>query len=63
MASLDVSATFDVVNVKLLLKRLKIIRLPKDIIELVEVWLSTKYFYVNINDNNSNLNISETEII
>ena len=34
LASLDLSATFDAVNTKLLLKRLKIIGLPKDILDL-----------------------------
>ena len=63
MASLDLSAAFDVVNVELLLKRLKIVGLPEDIIELIKVWLSTRYYYVNINGNNSNIHILKTGII
>ena len=39
MSSIDLSAAFDVVNVKLLLKRLNIIGLPKDVIKLIEIWL------------------------
>ena len=48
MASLDLSSAFDVVNVKLLLKRLKIIGLPEDVILLVEIWLKQRLFYVDI---------------
>ena len=53
MASLDLSAAFDVVNVELLLKRLKIIGLPDDLIILVRNWLSIRYFYVTVDGNNS----------
>ena len=53
MASLDLSAVFDVVNVDLLLKRLKIIGLPHDIIDLLAKWLSNRFFYVSIGDSNS----------
>ena len=35
MANLDLSSAFDVVNVKLLLKRMRIVGLPNDIIKLV----------------------------
>ena len=48
MASLDLSAAFDVVNVKLLLKRLKVIGLPHDVIKLIRVWLEQRHFYVDI---------------
>ena len=53
MASLDLSAAFDIVNVNLLLKRLKIIGLPDDVIELIKVWLKGRSFYVNIDGKNS----------
>ena len=49
MASIDLSAAFDLVNTKLLLKRLKIIGLPPDILRLIELWLTKRSFYVNIN--------------
>ena len=39
MASVDLSSAFDVVNIKLLLKRLKIMGLPNDLIELIKEWL------------------------
>ena len=48
MSSLDLSSAFNVVNVQLLIKRLKIIGIPNDIISLVDEWLTTRYFYVNI---------------
>jgi hypothetical protein len=53
MASIDLSGAFDLVNVELLPKRMKIIGLPNDIIEIVEKWLTTKYIYVSIKGNNS----------
>ena len=53
MASLDLSAAFDVVNTKLLMKRLKIIGLPDDVIKLIDVWLSERTFYVDLNGKTS----------
>ena len=49
MSSIDLSAAFDVVNIKLLIKRLKIIGLQTDIIELIKIWLDNRLFYVDIN--------------
>jgi hypothetical protein len=48
MASLDLSAAFDIVNVQLLLKRLKILGMPTDLINLIEVWLTERKFYVEV---------------
>ena len=53
MATLDLSSAFDVVNVELLLKRLKIMGLPSDIVFLVSEWLTTRYFYVSLEGGNS----------
>ena len=53
MASLDLSAAFDVVNVELLIKRLRIIGLPNDVIELIQKWLTGRSFYVSIDGLNS----------
>ena len=53
MASIDLSAAFDLVNTNLLLKRLKIIGLPPDILRLIELWLTKRSFYVNIKEKNS----------
>lgn len=53
MASIDLSAAFDLVNTKLLVKRLKIIGLPSDIVRLIELWLGHRSFYVSINGTNS----------
>ena len=39
MASIDLSAAFDVVEVALLIKRMKIMGLPADVIRLVELYL------------------------
>jgi hypothetical protein len=38
MSSLDLSAAFDIVNIKLLLKRLKIFGLPSELIDLIRAW-------------------------
>jgi hypothetical protein len=48
MASLDLSAAFDVVNVDLLLVRLKKIGLPTDVINLLESWLRDRQCYVDL---------------
>ena len=53
MASLDLSLAFDLVNVKLLLKRLKIIGLPNDVVEMIKIWLEERMFYVNVRGRNS----------
>ena len=48
MASIDLSAAFDVVDVPLLIKRMKIMGLPEDVVRLVNVWLTEHYFYVEV---------------
>ena len=48
MSSLDLSAGFDVVNDQLL-KRLKIIGIPKGIVDLIKIWLTQRQYFVNIN--------------
>ena len=53
MASLDLSTAFDVVNVGLLLKHMKLIGLSPDHIELVSKWLTNRYFYVSLDIGNS----------
>ena len=53
VASLDLSSAFDLVNIKLLIKRLTIIGLPNDVIQLIKVWLIHRPYYVSIDGNNS----------
>ena len=53
VSSLDLSSAFDIVNVKLLLKRLRIIGLPSDVVDLIRVWLENRSFYVSIDGKNS----------
>ena len=50
LASIDLSAAFDVVDVGLLIKRLRVLGLPNDVITLIEIWLRERYFYVGIGD-------------
>jgi retron-type reverse transcriptase len=53
LASFDLSAAFDIVNKNLLLKRLKVIGLPGDVIDLIGVWLRERSFYVSFDGSNS----------
>ena len=53
MSSLELSSAFDVMNVGLLIKKLKIKGLPDDIVSLVNEWLTVRYFYVNVSGENS----------
>ena len=46
LANLDLSSAFDVVNVNLLLRRMRIVGLPMDIVKLVEIWLLDRKYYV-----------------
>ena len=55
MASLDLSSAFDVVDVKLLIKRLYIIGLPGDVVSMVENWLTGRFFYVDVDGITSNI--------
>ena len=48
MSSIDLSAAFDLVKINLFIKRLRIIGLPEDIIELISIWLNNRLFYVDI---------------
>ncbi len=49
VASLDLSAAFDVVNVDLLLKRISKMGMPKDSAEILEGWLKDRVAYVELN--------------
>ena len=48
MASIDLSAAFDVVNVDLLLVRLKKMGLLNDVINMLESWLKNRLCYVEV---------------
>ena len=50
MASIDLSAAFDEINIDLLIKRLKIMGLPDDVVSLIEIRLKNQMFYVEIDD-------------
>ena len=63
MCSLDLSAAFDLVNVELLLKRLKIIGLPDDVVGLIKCWLSLRYSYVSVSGSSSYIYTSDIGII
>ena len=49
MISLDLSAAFDVVNHKLLIKRLQLKGLPQHLVNLIQTWLTCRTMYVDIN--------------
>jgi hypothetical protein len=46
--SIDMSSAFDLVNIDLLIKRLKIIGLPDDVVELIKSWLKQRSFCASI---------------
>jgi hypothetical protein len=43
---------FDLVNVKLLLKRLETVGIPEDLIYLVKVWVEHIYYYISLDGKN-----------
>ena len=47
IAGIDLSAAFDVVDVKLLIKRLTILGLPSDVINLTNNWQRERFFYIS----------------
>ena len=49
MASVDLTAAFDVVNIDLLIRRLKIIGMPEDVVNLIDIWLRDRSFLVEVN--------------
>ena len=55
MASLDLSMAFDLVNTELLVKRLRIMGMPKDIIQLIREWLKSRSYYVQVGEDCSAL--------
>ena len=48
VASIGMSAAFDVINVELLMKRLEIMGFPQDIISLLASWLNGRWGYVEV---------------
>ena len=63
VASIDLSAAFNVVNMGLLIKRFRILGLPNDVITLIEIWLNERYFYVGIGNVNSTVKLTWYGII
>ena len=55
ISSLDLSAAFDLVDLDLLLTRLKIMGIPNDILSLLNIWLRNRYFYVQATNDNSRI--------
>jgi hypothetical protein len=53
MASLDLSAAFDLVNVELLVSRLRLNELPMDVVRLIRIWLTDRKQYVEVSGQNS----------
>jgi hypothetical protein len=49
MASLDLSAAFNLVNVELLIKRLRVIGLLRDLVNIIRTWLTDTKFYLKVN--------------
>ena len=53
VASLDLSAAFDIVNINLLLHRLETMGMPKDLIKLLTNWLTDRAAYVEVDGESS----------
>ena len=45
LTGIDLSAAFDIVGVKLLIKRLTILGLPRDVVNLIRTWLEQGLFF------------------
>ena len=45
MASMDLSMAFDMVNIELMVKHLKIMGMPNNLIKLIKEWLTGRSFY------------------
>ena len=58
LAGIDLSAAFDVVDVELLIKRLKILGLPNDVIQLMKCWLKKRFFYVCVGGSESSIKVT-----
>ncbi len=52
LSSLDLSLANDVVDINMLLKRLKLMELPSDETDLVQVWLRNIFYNENIGGQN-----------
>ena len=63
MASMDLSMAFDLVNVELLVKRLRLMGLPNDLVGLIREWLTGRSFYVQVGGDCSTLFESGTGTI
>jgi hypothetical protein len=48
MASLDLSAAFDLVNAELLISGLRVVGLPMDVVRLIRIWLTDRKQYVEV---------------
>jgi hypothetical protein len=55
MSSLDLTAAFDLVNLDLLLKRMRIMGIPEDLLQLLEIWLRQRSFYVEASGQTSTI--------
>jgi hypothetical protein len=55
VASLDLSSAFDLVDIDLIMKRLDVVCLPADVLQLIRAWLVYRSFYVSIDGPNSTL--------
>ena len=60
MASLDLSAALDIVNINLLMKRQTLLGLPSDVLRLIKTLLSNRTYYFNINGINSEVIVQKS---
>ena len=55
VASIDLTAAFDVINHKALIKRMKEMGMPEIIVSIIKEWLSGRYFYCEVGGSTSEL--------
>jgi hypothetical protein len=48
VASMDLSAAFDVLDVDLLLKRMRLMGIPEDLLKMIKAWLDGRIAYVEV---------------
>jgi hypothetical protein len=53
VSNLDLSSAFELVNIKLLIKKLKILGLPNDVVDLMKVLMEESSYFASIDGVNS----------
>ena len=63
VSTVHLCAAFDMINIELLMKHLRVIILLGDVLDLIQVWPKDKFFFVKIEDLNTILHNINTGTI